>query len=144
MLSFLTRVIFVSRYDVQETGALTGEWRVMQGSGNFSLWEIITGSKQSRTTAALELKSLSGHQQHYSKSANITPDSSFMQGINLIFPIFISSYIYYYYFLYYLPHASLVPFTPIFNHHSFLIHTRSSLSHFPTEDGIKGIRTLKI
>lgn len=26
MLSFLTRVIFLSRYDVQETGALTGEW----------------------------------------------------------------------------------------------------------------------
>lgn len=46
-------------------------------------------------------------------------------------------------YIVYLPHASLVLFTPIFNHHSFLIHTRSSLSHFPTEDGIKGIRTLK-
>lgn len=31
MLAFLTRVVFVSRYNVvQETGALTGEWRVMQ------------------------------------------------------------------------------------------------------------------
>lgn len=113
----------------------------MQDSGNFSLWEIITGSKESRTTAALELRSLSVHQQHYSKSANMTPDLSFRQGINLIFPIFIFSYIYY--FLYYLPHASLVPFTPIFHHHRFLIDTRSSLSHFTTEDGIKGIRTPK-
>lgn len=46
-------------------------------------------------------------------------------------------------YIVYLPHASLVLFTPIFKHHSFLIHTRSALSHFPTEDGIKLIRTLK-
>lgn len=135
MLSFLTRVIFVSRYDVVQKNRST-DWRVKSYAGRdqeVSLWEIIKGSKQSRTAAALKLRSLSGHQQHYSKSANITPDFfMFYVGYQLNFSSII-----------YLSHASLVLVAPIFNHHTFLIHTRSSLNHLPTEDGIKGIRTLK-